>query len=118
MKLQLQAAARELAEINRKFGNGNIINKGSLDFALSAAYKSKDWIEQLAFIVRALLCDHVFEDGNKRTATAYIMAVFEEYRYRYDAFKIDRIVLKISKGNITGMKTIRRMMEHAATKNL
>jgi len=108
---------RQLIGINKQFSSGTIINKGSLDFALSAAFRSKDWQEQLAFVVRALLCDHVFEDGNKRTAIAYTMAVLEGFKCRYDMFKIDRLVLKIAKSNMTDIKKIRRMIENAATKN-
>jgi prophage maintenance system killer protein len=118
MKLELQRIVSELVKINKIFSSGAVVNRGSMEFAISAAYKSKDWMEQLAFIVRALLCDHVFEDGNKRTAVAYIIAVIEEFKYRYDPFQVDRMVMKIAKRNITSVKSIRGMIENAAAKNI
>ncbi len=118
MKVEIKEVTRQLTAINKEFSTGAIVNKSSLEFAVSAAYKSKDWQEQLAFVVRAILCDHIFVDGNKRTAATYIMAALEDLKYRYDTFKIDRLVLKIAKNNITGVKTIRRMIENASSKNL
>lgn len=117
MKYEIRNIVAALVEINKKFSSGAVVNNGSLDFALSAAFKGEDWQEQLAFVIRALLCDHIFEDGNKRTAAAYIMAVLESLRYRYDPFKIDRLVIKITKNNITGIKKVRRMIENASAKN-
>lgn len=118
MKDEIKEIRLELVEINKKFGSGAVVNGGSLDFAISAAHKGKDWQEQLAFVVRALLCDHVFEDGNKRTAAAYIMAVLESLKFKYDPFKIDRLVLKIAKNNVSKVEKIKRMIEHASAKNI
>ncbi|HLD97685.1 MAG TPA: hypothetical protein VI934_05070 [Candidatus Nanoarchaeia archaeon] len=118
MKYDLQGVSQSLVEVNRRFGSGTVLNKGSLDFALNAAFRGKDWEEQLAFVVRALLCDHVFEDGNKRTAVAYIMAVFEGFRLRYDPFMVDRLVLKIAKNSISDVRKIRRMIQNAYAKNI
>ncbi len=117
MKFEIEKVIRQLTAISKEFSTGAIVNKSSLEFAISAAYKSKDWQEQLAFVVRAMLCDHIFIDGNKRTAAAYIIATFEDLKYRYEPFKIDRLVLKIAKNNITSVKTIRRMIENAPSKN-
>ena len=118
MKYEISNIVAELVEINKKFSSGTVVNNGSLDFALSAAFKGKDWQEQLAFIIRALLCDHVFEDGNKRTAAAYVMAILENFKYRYDPFKIDQLVLKVAKNNVSDIKKIRRMIANASTKNI
>lgn len=118
MKYEIRDVTAELLDVNRKFSSGAMVNKGSLDFALSAAFKGKDWQEQVAYVVRALLCDHVFEDGNKRTAAAYVMAVLENFKYRYDPFKIDQLVLKVAKNNISDIKKIRRMIANAAARNI
>lgn len=118
MKLDLNHISQQLIGINKKFGSGIVVNKGSLEFALGAAHRGKDWHEQLAFVVRALLCDHVFEDGNKRTVAAYVMAILEDFKYRYDPFKIDQLVLKVAKNNISDIKKIRRMIANASAKNI
>ncbi len=118
MVCSLDNVRDDVIDVNRQFSSGTVINRGSLDFALSAVLRRKDWREQLSYVVRALLCDNVFEDGNKRTAAAYIMAVLESFKRRYDSFKIDRLVLKIAKNNISDVKKIKRMIEHASAKNL
>ena len=74
--------------------------------------QSKNWAEQLAFIVRAIVNDHVFSDGNKRTAAAYAMSVLEAQKLQYDAYKVDRMVLSIAQNRITDTGSIRRMIKN------
>ncbi|MBI3051872.1 Fic family protein [Candidatus Woesearchaeota archaeon] len=100
-------------EINRQFDKGTLMNKGSLEFAVSAAEGSKNWQEQLALIVRAIVNDHVFADGNKRTAAAFIMSVFESRKLAYDSYKVDRAVVSIARRRIANTYIIRRMMQNA-----
>lgn len=102
----------EFKAVNRKFDKGILVNRSSLDFAISAVRKSKNWQEQLALITRALANDHVFADGNKRTAAAYMMAVFERRKLAYDAFKVDKLVLSIAKNRIKDLKRIERMIKN------
>ena len=100
-------------KINLKFDKGTFVNQRSLEFAISAAQKSKNWQEQLAFIARAIINDHVFADGNKRTAAAYMMAVFESRKLPCDEYKIDKMVLSIAKNKISDIDKIRRMIQNA-----
>lgn len=102
----------EFQELNRKFDKGIIVNRSSLDFALSATQKSKNWQEQLAFLIRAIINEHVFADGNKRTAVTYIMAVLETRKLAYDAYAVDRLVLDIAKNRITSIIRIRRLIQN------
>ena len=88
---------KELVRINKRFSSGKIINTSSLEFAESAAKKTKNWQEQMAYVLRAIVSDHAFEDGNKRTAAAYLAGVLENYKIPYDPFKIDKTVLTIAK---------------------
>ena len=103
----------DLIEINKQFDKGNIMNRGSLDFALSLSKNTKDWIKQLAYVVRAILIDHVFEEGNKRTASALIVSVMEIHKLEYDPMKVDEIIIGILKKNITNINKIRRMIKNA-----
>ncbi len=116
--MNTNTVVEDLQAINKRFASGSLVNKESLEFAISHAIRSKDWREQLALVMRAILCDHVFEDGNKRTAAAYFIAVLEEYRLAYDPFKIDQMIVKIAKNNITNVKNIRRMIENASRKHI
>lgn len=101
----------DLVKINKQFDSGRIVNEGSLRFALSNSKYTKDWTKQLAYFVRAILIDHVFEEGNKRTASALMMAVLEEYKIAYDPEKVDSIIIEIIKKNITSIDKIRRMIK-------
>lgn len=102
-----------IINLNKEFDKGILINKSSLDFALSFAKHSKDWLKQLAFIVRSILLDHVFEEGNKRTASALIMAIFEENKLAYDPHKVDLLTIEIINKNIRDIEKIRRLIRNA-----
>lgn len=103
----------DIINTNKLFDKGIIVNEGSLDFALSSIKSTKDWNKQLAYAIRAILIDHVFEEGNKRTASALIAGVMESQKIEYDLYKIDEIVLKILKDNTTGINKIRRLIKDA-----
>src|SRR3989344_1025972 len=90
----------DIININKLFHKGNIVNEGSLDFAFSHVRDSKDWIRQLAYLVRAILIDHVFEDGNKRTASNLMMTALEYQKLAYDPNRINGTIVKILKMNI------------------
>lgn len=100
-----------IIEINKKFDKGVVVNRSSLEFALSTALNTKDWFRQLACIVRAILIDHVFEEGNKRTTAAIILYYFEDYKVAYDPYKIDKIIVEIIKNNINSTEHIRRKLK-------
>ena len=103
----------DLIEINKQFSNGKAINNGSLEFAISLARDSKDWTKQLAYVVRAILIDHVFEEGNKRTAAALVISLFEIHKLGYDPQKVDIVIVDILKKNINNINKIRRMIKNA-----
>ena len=105
---------KDLTGINQEIGsNGKFHNEDSLDFALSTA-KHKSWLYELCYIVRSLLVDHCFEDGNKRTAITVIITYFESNDLDYDKDKLTKTVWKVAKKNITDMSVNRKAIsEHA-----
>ena len=104
----------EIVELNKSVGGtGKLINEGNLDFAVSAQSQTKDWLLQLAYVVRALLVGHAFEDYNKRTAVAAMMATFEEMKLAYDPYAVDSLTTRISKKNVRNLRTIRSMIRDA-----
>ncbi len=103
----------DVIEINKQFSNGNLVNKSSLDFALSSAKKTKDWITQLAYITRAIVLDHVFEEGNKRTAVAIMLAYLNVHKKGYDINKLDQTVVRIIKERAKDISEIRRLIKNA-----
>ncbi|MBI4139754.1 hypothetical protein HY483_02210 [Candidatus Woesearchaeota archaeon] len=97
---------KDVVRINQEFDAGKIINSGSLSFAISEANISKSWLKSCAILVRAVLIDHVFEEGNKRTAAGIIVAFLEENRLKYDPEKISRVIAKMLMKNVTSIKII------------
>lgn len=103
----------DIVEINEQFDKGKIVNKGSLEFALSSIKNTKDWITQLAYLVRSISLDHVFAEGNKRTAAALIVGYAEVHKKGYDPTKVDKIVTTVIQKHIQDIKIIRRLIKHA-----
>lgn len=102
-----------LIEINKEFDEGLIVNESSLNFALSSLNNTKDWIKQLSYLVRAILVDHMFKEGNKRTAAALILYFFEANKIAYDPYKVDKIIVEIISKNIESIEQIRRKLKDA-----
>jgi prophage maintenance system killer protein len=104
---------KSIISINEHFDNGHVINEGSLDFAINEARKSENWLKSLAILVREILIDHIFEDGNKRTAAAVIIAWLEIENLHYNADKINQLIVKILKKNITNINEIMELIKNA-----
>ena len=69
MNQNISLNKKDLIGINQQVGsNGKFHNEDSIDFALSIAKQNKSWLYELSYLVRSLLVDYVFQDGNKRTA--------------------------------------------------
>ncbi|MBI4152452.1 Fic family protein [Candidatus Woesearchaeota archaeon] len=103
---------KDLIAINEKFSNGKIVNQSSMEFVLETTKKSKHWYKTMCLLTRAILIDHVFEDGNKRTAAAMIMAYLDMNDYTYNPDAIGKIVLLVARKNITDTNKIGRMIKH------
>src|SRR3990167_9411766 len=105
---------KDLIAINQEIGgNGKFHNEDSIDFAFSIVKQNKSWLYELSYIVRSLLVDHCFEDGNKRTAITVIATYFKDNGLDYDKEKLTKIVWKIAKKNITDINKIMRMIKNA-----
>ena len=105
---------KDLIGINQQIGsNGKFHNEDSLDFTLSIIKQNKSWLYELSYIVRSLLVDHCFEDGNKRTAIVVIITYFENNDLNYDKDKLIKIVWSIAKTNITDINKLMRMIKNA-----
>ena len=104
---------KDLSGINQEVGsNGKFHNESSIDFALSIAKQKKSWLYELIYIVRSLLVDHCFEDGNKRTAIIVIITYFENYDLDYDKDKLIKNVWGISKKNIDDINKLMRLIKN------
>ena len=104
---------KDLVEINKRFDKGVIINKSSLDFAIKSVESTKDWVTQAALLLRAILIDHIFEEGNKRTALAVLLTYFESNKKAYDIYKVEKAIITTITKNITSIENIRKMIKNA-----
>ena len=85
-----------------------------MDYAVKINARSRNWLRSAAIFTRSILIDHVFEDGNKRTAAAVIMLIMELNKIDFDAEQIPKIVVYILKKNLTSVKQIERHIKNAA----
>ena len=77
--------------------SGTVRNRSMMDFVLSQTYRSKYWFKTMCLLARAIVIDHIFEDGNKRTAAAVIMAYLDMNSYNYNPDKVIAVVLTMAK---------------------
>ena len=104
----------DLLRINHGFG-GDLRSDSSIDFAIDKQKEAKiGEYKKLAYLWRAILVDHPFSDGNKRTA------VFLGFNFAEQTKKqvIERELLvhhavSIAKNNITDINIIERRLKNA-----
>lgn len=102
---------KDIIALNQEFEDGSLHNEASLDFALSYARKTTNWTKALAYLTRAILIDHVFEEGNKRTAALLIKSYTKyEGHETYDD-RILKMIKKILLKNITSIRKIEDMIK-------
>lgn len=102
----MNISKKDMLKINAAFG-GILRSDSSLDFAI-AMQKNKRIgnYKKLAYLLRAILVDHPFSDGNKRTAAFIAMAFAEEYKKQIDAEKLLHHIISIAKNNTHKIKNI------------
>ena len=104
-------SVQDIVEINKKFEDGKFMNKSALEFAISSLKHTKDTITRIAYLIRAILVDHVFKEANKRTSLALVCLLLEEQKKAYDPYKAEKLVAELAKKNITDIKKIREMIK-------
>ncbi len=104
---------KDIIALNQEFDTGKLHNEASLDFALSYAKKTDNWTKALAFLVRAILVDHVFEEGNKRTAALLVKSYAEYERCETYDDKAVKMIKSVIMKNITSLKKIEELIKDA-----
>lgn len=99
--------------MNQVFDAGSFHNEASLDFALSYAKKTENWTKALAWLTRAILLDHVFEEGNKRTVALLIKAYAAHEGHEAYNDKVVKLVREIIIKKITSINRIEEMIKDA-----
>ena len=102
----MNISKEDLLRVNLGFGGG-LRNDSSLDFALDAQTNKKIGpYRKLAYLLRAILVDHPFSDGNKRTAMFVSLAFSDEQKKQVDRELLLHQIVSIAKNNITEIRSI------------
>ena len=103
----------DIIRIGKGFG-GTLRNSSSLDFALEKQIDKKlGEYKKLAYLLRAILVDHPFSDGNKKTAMFIAFAFAEENNKQVDDDLLKHHILSIASKNITEIRNIEERMKNA-----
>ena len=109
----MKISKEELLRINNGFG-GNLRNDASLDFALDKMENKKLGLyKKLAYLLRAILVDHPFSDGNKRTAAYAALSFASDLGKEVDRELLMHHIVSIAKQNINNIKNIEWRIKNA-----
>jgi hypothetical protein len=103
----------DLLRINSGFG-GNLRSGSSIDFAFDKIKDSRlGGYKKLAYLMRAILVDHPFSDGNKRTATFICLAFADKFQKQVDRELLLHHIVSIAKKNIQEIRNIEWRLKNA-----
>ena len=107
---------KDIITINQEFAQGHFENESSLDFALNQTKRNISWTKQLAYLMRAILVDHVFHDGNKRSACAVLLTYVELNNCKIEEKQAINIIKNLVLKNEKSITNMQRRIEDAITK--
>lgn len=109
----MKIGKEDLLRINNGFGGG-LISDSSIDFAIAQQNNKKIGnYTKFAYLWRAILVDHPFTDGNKRTAMFLAFAFAEENKKQADRDMLLHHAVSIAKNSITDIRKIERRLKNA-----
>ena len=109
----MKLSKEDIIRINSGF-EGSLRNDASIDFALEKQENKKlGEYKKLAYLFRAILVDHPFTDGNKRTAAFVAYKFANEYGKHVDEQLLTHHILAIAKENVTNIRQIEWRLKNA-----
>lgn len=109
----MKITKEDLLRINAGFG-GSLRSDSSLDFAIEIQDNKKlGEYKKIAYLIRAILVDHPFSDGNKRTAMFIALAFAEQNNKQIDRELLLHHLVSIAKQNLTDISNIERRLKNA-----
>lgn len=107
----MEISKEDLLRINKGFG-GNLRSDSSLDFAIDNINNPKwGFYKKLAHLWRAILVDHPFSDGNKRTAVFLAYAFAEKEKKQIDRDLLVHQAISVASKNITNIRQIEQRIK-------
>ena len=109
----MKISKEDLLRINRGFG-GNLRNSSSLDFAIEKQDDKKlGEYKKLAYLMRAIIVDHPFSDGNKRTAMYLALKFADDNKKQAERDLLLHQIISIARKNITNIRQIEWRIKNA-----
>lgn len=109
----MNISKEDLIRINKGFG-GNLRSDSSIDFAFHILERKKlGPYKKLAFLFRAILVDHPFSDGNKRTAMFLALSFASEYQKKVNEELLLYHIISIAKKNEINIRNIEWRLKNA-----
>ena len=109
----MKISMADLLLINKGFG-GSLRSDSSLDFAIEKASNPKlGFYKKLAYLWRAILVDHPFSDGNKRTAVFLAYAFADEHKKYVDRDLLVYQAVSIAQKNLANIRQIEWRIKNA-----
>ena len=109
----MEIGKKEILKINHGFG-GNLRDDNSLDYAINKLNNKKlGSYKKLAYLLRAILVDHPFSDGNKRTAAYVSLKMAHELKKQVNMDLLTHHMVSIAKHNIHDIRKIERRIKNA-----
>jgi death-on-curing family protein len=109
----MNLSKEEIVRIASGFG-GVLRNPSSLDFALEKQEEKKlGEYKKLAYLLRAILVDHPFSDGNKKTAMYVVLSFAEQFgKVISDRELVQEQILSIARKNVTSIRAIEERIKN------
>tara|TARA_Y100000034_G_C6895535_1_gene412776 strand:+ start:625 stop:960 length:336 start_codon:yes stop_codon:yes gene_type:complete len=102
----METSKEDLLRINKGFG-GNLRSDSSIGFAIEKQDDKKlGEYKKLAYLMRSILVDHPFSDGNKRTAMFFALNFAVENKKQIDTDLLLHQLVSIAKNNIIDIRQI------------
>ncbi|MDP1696106.1 MAG: Fic family protein [archaeon] len=109
----MNISEKDIVKIAKRF-DGMLKDNSSLDFALEKQKSTKlGAYKKLAFLLRAILVDHPFSDGNKKTATFIALVFANEEKKQINKNLLLHHILSIASKNIQKIRAIEERMKNA-----
>ena len=106
----MDISKEDLLRINKGFG-GNLRSDSSLDYAIDIQTNNKlGEYKKLAYLLRVILVDHPFSDGNKRTATFIVLNFAEQNKKQVERELLIQQIISIAKQNINNIRNIEQRL--------
>ena len=107
----MDISKEDLLRINKGFG-GNLRSSSSLDFVFGKLENKRLGLyKKIAYLWGAILVDHPFSDGNKRTAAFVAYFLADESGKIVDKDLLTHQIISIAKKNISNIRNIKQRIK-------